>query len=78
MGKRREDGPDQRSLQDRGDEADVSGGVYGTGLIPLLDRNILVGNGGNLLTDGIGRRNLLIAGASSSLRSFQRDLTDGR
>jgi hypothetical protein len=39
----------------------VKGGTGGSGTF-----NILVGNGGNVLTGGNGRRNLLIAGASAS------------
>jgi len=48
-----------------GSIADIQNVTGGTGGGPGV-YNILVGNGGNILTGGIGRRNLLIAGATAS------------
>jgi hypothetical protein len=44
----------------------VTGGFGGPEWGPGAPYNVLVGNGGNVLTGGDGRRNLLIAGASAS------------
>jgi hypothetical protein len=38
----------------------------------LGDYNLLIGNGGNTLTAGFGRRNILVAGGSASTLSAAR------